>query len=136
MKELSPNDIFNQFSEAMYQWNLDAIKMKKENTPHEIQSQKLQESINEIYEKYLTKRKRTYGRQNGVSFRTPPEYNPETNEILSVVIDEKKAYIEVQETIAFKSKLRYTLHKKEDGWKLDKREIYNKTEDKWEAKFF
>ena len=50
---------------------------------------------------------------------------------MSCVSDGKKTYIEVQETVGFKEKLRYILLLKNDGWRIDKKEIYSKSEDKW-----
>jgi hypothetical protein len=131
-QELTANEVFSQFSEAMYHWNLMAIKMKEENMLYNIRVEKMRADINEIFDKYVTQRKRTYGRQNGITFSNPPEYNPATNEIISSSIEDKKAYIEIQETVAFKRKLRYTLHKKKEGWRVDKRESYRKSDDKWD----
>ncbi len=132
MKELTPNEVFNQFSEAMYNWNLEAIKMKQENVPYDVRVEKMKSEIDKIFGRYVTIRKRTYGRLNAPTFSNPPEYNSATNEIISCVIEEKIAYIEVQETIGFKRKLKYTLQKKKDGWRIDKRESYRKSENKWE----
>jgi hypothetical protein len=131
-QELTANEVFSQFSEVMYQWNLMAIKMKEENMPYNVRVEKMKSDINEIFDKYLTQRKRTYGRQTGPHFSNPPEYNPATNEIISCNIEDKKTYIEVQETVGFKRKLRYTLQKKNDEWRIDKRESYGKSDDKWD----
>lgn len=71
---------------------------------------------------------------NGTKEYNPPEYNLESNNIQSCEIDGKKAYIEVLETVGFKRKLKYTLQKKKDGWRVDKRESYDDVfNHKWEA---
>lgn len=131
--ELTPQEVFNQFSEAMYAWNVRAIKMSEENIPYKIRGEKKDLEMNEIFDKYVTKRKRVYYSPNNRHVSNPPEYNPATNETISCTIEDKKAYIEVQETVGFKRKLRYTLHKKKEGWLVDKREVYRKLENKWEV---
>jgi hypothetical protein len=131
MQALTPKEVFERFGEAAYQWNLRAIQMKAENAPYNIRAEKAKFELNEIFEQYVTQRKRAYVR--GANFGTPPEYNAATNKMLSVTVEDKKAFIEVQETVGFKRKLRYVLHKKKDGWRVDKREPYSKSEDKWDA---
>ena len=132
-EELNPEEIFKQFSTAMYEWNLMCIDLKKSQEDYTIIREKKAEELNKVYQEYVTDRKRTYGRQASLSFRNPPEYNLETNKILSCEIDEKKAYIEVQETVGFKNKLKYTLQRKKDGWRIDKRESYDDVfKNKWE----
>ena len=134
MQELTAKEVFIQFSEAMYAWNIRAIKMKEENIPYNVRFEQKGAELIEIFDKYVTKRKRVYGDPSSRSVGDPPEYNPATNEILSCTEEGKKAYIEVQETVGFKLKLRYTLHKKHEGWRVDKREVYRKIENKWEVK--
>ena len=133
MQELTAKEVFIQFSEAMYAWNVRAIEMDEENLPHNIRFEKMTIDLIEIFDKYVTKRKRVYGDPSSRSFKNPPEYNLATNEILSCTVEEKKTYIEVQESVGFKRKLRYTLHKKKEGWLVDKREVYRRLEDKWEG---
>lgn len=133
-KEMSPEEVFIQFSNKMYNWNLMCIELDTdESLGKNEKDKKIYESLNAIFNEYVTIRKRPYGRQSGYSFKTPPEYNLETNEILSSTTEGNRAYIEVQETVGFKRKLRYTLHKKIDGWRVDKRESYDDVfKHKWE----
>jgi hypothetical protein len=133
MQELIVKEVFIQFSEAMYTWNIKAIEMDKEKLPHNVLFEKKGADLIEIFDKYVTKRKRVYGDPSSRNVRNPPEYNPATNEIISCTVEDKKAYIEVQETVGFKLKLKYTLHKKKEGWLVDKREVYRKFENKWEV---
>jgi len=133
MQELTAKEVFIQFSEAMYAWNVRAIKMKEENLPDNVRFEKQGAELIEIFDKYVTKRERVYGDPSSRNVRNPPEYNPATNEIISCMEEDKKAYIEVQETVGFKLKLRYTLHKKKEGWLVDKREHFRKSKNKWEV---
>jgi hypothetical protein len=133
-EELNPEEIFKQFSTVMYEWNLMCIDLKKSQEDYTVIREKKVTRLNEIYQEYVTDRKRIYGRQASLDFSNPPEYNLETNEILSCTEDGKKAYIEVQEKVGFKLRLRYTLHKKKDGWRVDKRESYDDVfKNKWET---
>ena len=134
MQELTAKEVFIQFSEAMYAWNVRAIESDEENLPHNVQFEKKEAELIEVFDQYVTKRKRVYGYPTR-SVKNPPEYNLATNEIISCTVEDKKAYIEVQETVGFKRKLKYTLHKKKEGWRVDKREVFRKLEDKWESLF-
>jgi hypothetical protein len=125
-----PLEILKAFINERYQFNTACQELNK--IPGEFYKQRegLLENLDKIFEKYLTLRDRIYARSLTIS--TPSTYNLETNEILSCNIDNKKAYIEVQETVGFKKKLKYTLHLKKDGWKIDKKETYVKSKNKWE----
>ncbi len=134
-KEQTAEEVFKAFSKEMYEWNLMCIDLDSNDAMDESEKdEKIKSELDRIFEEYLTIRKRTNGRQAGYNFSTPPEYNPKKNEILSCVIDGKKAYIEVQETDGFQKKLKYTLHQKEDGWRVDKKESYDDVfKNKWIA---
>jgi len=126
-----PLVILRKFINEMYQWYTMCQELEKNSEFYE-QREKVSERLNAIFSAYLTIRDRKYGRQVSLSFGNPPEYNLATNEILSCTIDNKKAFIEVQETVGFKNKLKYTLCLKKDGWRIDKKEIYDEFDDKWE----
>lgn len=132
--EMSPEEVFDAFSEQMYRWNLMCIALEDDDDlSDEEKDEKIENELNEIFDEYVTVRKRTHGRQKAYSYECPPEYNPETNKVASSTTDGNKAYIEVQETDGFNRKLRYTLHHKEDGWRIDKRESYDDVINrKWE----
>lgn len=128
----NPEETLKGFIDSMYKWNSMCQEIDK--IPHEFHNQRgiIAEKLNEIFAEYLTVKDRKYGRQaGGPSFSTPSEYNLDTNEILSCKIDGKKAFIEVQETIGFKEKLKYTLHLKGNEWRVDKKEAYDEFDEKW-----
>ncbi|NDV66709.1 NTF2 fold immunity protein [Bacteroides sp. 224] len=131
--ESTAQDVFLRFSQAMYEWNILSLELKRNDSMSDDEKIIIRkEKLDKIFEEYCTIRKRTYGRQAGYNFKNPPEYNLETNNILSSVVEGNKAFIEVQETVGFNRKLKYTLHKKADGWRVDKREVYDDVfKNKW-----
>lgn len=133
-EKLNPTDILKSFIDSMFKWNVKCQELDK--TPGEFYKhrERVLSDLNEIFSCYLTLKERKQGRQASLSFSNPPEYNLATNKIVSCKEDPKKAYIEVQETVGFKELLRYTLLKKNDGWRIDKKEAYNKFDNKWEKR--
>jgi len=129
-KELSPEDVLKGFIDLMYQWNTFCQELDKKGEFYK-QREIVLEQLNRIFDEYLTIKERKWGRQASLSFSTPPEYNLATNEILTCTVDGNKAYIEVQETVGFKNKIKYTIHQKQDGWRIDKKETYDEFDDKW-----
>lgn len=65
-----------------------------------------------------------------VSF--PPDYDPENDEILDVEVIKNKATVIVQKHTGFKNKYRYTLHFKNNEWRIDKKEWFD---DKWKQDY-
>ena len=130
----NPLDVLKGFMNEMYQFNETGKKLNSEKRFDPERDEKLLEDKKIIFSKYLTNKERKYSMS--LHWSTPSEYNLETNEILSCNIDGKKAYIELQQTVGFKLKIKYTLHLKQDSWRIDKKETYRKSEDKWEAGIF
>jgi hypothetical protein len=122
-KEINePVKILKKFINERYEFNEKGKKLDDDKYDPEL-NKKLLEELKEIFEKYCTKKERKYS--NCLVLSTPSEYNLETNEILSCKIEDKKSYIEVQETVGFKNKFRYTLNLTKDGWRIYKREMYD-----------
>lgn len=132
---IAPREVFERFSKAMYAWNLLCLELKKNNElDDETKLTRRKEKLDEIFDKFVTVRQRANGRQAGYNFRNPPEYDPLTNEIVSEEIDGNKAFIEVQESVGFNRRLRYTLHYKTAEWRVDKRERFDDVfKNKWVA---
>jgi altronate dehydratase len=131
---LTPEEVFREFSLSMYKWNLLCIELEESEEDYKATREKMLTELNKIFQEYLTIRERKYGRQAGLGYSIDPvEYNPETNKVLSCVIEKSKAFIEVKETVGFENKLKYTLHKKTDGWRIDKREFFDEFKNKWIA---
>ena len=127
--EKEPLEVLKEFINEMYQWNMMCQEIDK--IPKEYYNQKnmILEKLNGIFLNYLTVKDRKYTQQ--LSYSNPPEYNLATNEILTCNVENKKAYIEIQETVGFKNKIKYTLHLKNDGWRIDKKEWWDEFDNKW-----
>lgn len=79
------------------------------------------ESMDKIFSKYCTSRKRT-SNHAGV-YSDPPEYDPNTEKITEVVFEsKKKAVIYTRKEAGLKFTFRYTLLQIEDRWLIDCRE--------------
>ena len=130
----NPLDVLKGFIDEMFQFNESVGKAWADNKFDPERDEKLLEDKKVIFSKYLTDKERVYSMS--LSHSTPSTYNLETNEILSCNIDGKKAYIEIQETVGFKNKIKYTLHLKKDGWRIYKKEAYLRLKDKWESRIF
>jgi hypothetical protein len=117
-----PLKILKGFIDERYKHNEKGKKLTEDKYDPELNNKLLEELIN-IFEKYCTKKERKYS--NYLVWSTSSDYNLETNEILSCTIEDKKAYIEVQETVGFKNKFRYTLNLTKNGWRIYKREMYD-----------
>jgi hypothetical protein len=67
------------------------------------------------------------------SYRDPPSYDPENEQILEVVEDGKDIVVVTQQTIPpFQTKNRYYLRRTKDGLRLTtKRQWYDEYEKKW-----
>lgn len=118
--KLSPADILRAFMTDMNKWESsyhDAF-MKD----HSIDKSPFRDELNDIFEKWCTLKKRKTGRQISLKVVFPPDYDPENDEIMDVSLVKNKASIFVQKHTGFKNKYRYTLHFKNDEWRIDKKE--------------
>ena len=127
--EKEPLEVLKEFINEMYQWNMMCQEIDKIPKEYYNQRNMILEKLNGIFLNYLTVKDRKYAQQ--LSYSNPPEYNLATNEILTCNVENKKAYIEIQETVGFKNKIKYTLHLKNDGWRIDKKEWWDEFDNKW-----
>ena len=93
---------------------------------------KKREELDAIYNTYLTLRERKYGRQSSLRVGYPPEYSPDEEILATEVLKKNKIAIETQEHSVMKYRYRYTLHYKNKEWRIDKKEVYRRRNDKWE----
>ena len=93
---------------------------------------KKREELNAIYNTYLTLRERKYGRQSSLRVGYPTEYSPDEEILATEVLKKNKITIETQEHSVMKYRYRYTLHYKNKEWRIDKKEVYRRRNDKWE----
>ncbi|WMT16734.1 NTF2 fold immunity protein [Serratia fonticola] len=87
--------------------------------------------LNEIFNKWCTVKERKNGRQVAMQVSSPPDYDPENDEIMEVEVVKNKASIVVQKHTGFKNKYRYTLQFKNNEWRIDKKERFSSSESKW-----
>ena len=93
---------------------------------------KKREELDAIFNTYCTLRERKYGRQSSLRTGCPPEYSPDEEILATEVLKKNKIVIETQEHSVMEDRYRYTLHYKNKGWRIDKKEVYRRRNDKWE----
>ena len=90
------------------------------------------EELDAIFNTYCTLKERKYGRQAALDTQYPPEYSPDEEILATEVLKKNKIAIETQEHSVMKYRYRYTLHYKNKEWRIDKKEVYRRRNDKWE----
>jgi hypothetical protein len=119
-----------EFIIAMNHWELHCHSIMDNNLLGEFRSQIVNE-LNIIFDKFCTKKERKYGRQAALSYRNPPEYSPDEEIIKIEELKGNKVTIYTQQHTGFKSRYRYTLHYKNNEWRVDKKERFSIGDDKW-----
>ena len=128
--------VLKKFIIAMNKWEvyyhtltMDYIDQGKKLEPLDA---KKGEELNAIFNTYCTLRERKYGRQAALNTGCPPEYSPDEEILATEVLKKNKIVIETQEHSVMKYRYRYTLHYKNKEWRIDKKEVYKRRNDKWE----
>ncbi|GCW61474.1 TPA: NTF2 fold immunity protein [Escherichia coli] len=129
MKEEMLN-VFDSFSKEMNEWEVSYYNSRQNDRSGDKTS--FREKLDAIFNKYCTSKERKYGRQVAMSVSFPPDYDPENDEILDVEVIKNKATVIVQKHTGFKNKYRYTLHFKNNEWRIDKKEWFD---DKWKQDY-
>lgn len=118
-----PGSVVTSFITEMNSWEIAAWQAQRacrnSSDPGAYQDAVLQE-MNRIFRTYCTQRERKYGRQG--SFQRPPEYDPITERISNVSINEsqRRAYVTTERKITFAGGIyQYVLHKKRLQWLID-----------------
>ena len=97
-------------------------------------SKELKKEIDAIYEKYVTVRERKLGKQVALSTQFPSTFTPD-GEIISCELsaNNKKIAIEVYQKFdtGVRYQYRYTLIFKNNEWRVDRREMFLFSENKW-----
>ncbi|EJE3221906.1 hypothetical protein M4E85_000101 [Salmonella enterica] len=121
--------VFSSFAKEMNKWEISYHTALRGD--RRADKEPYREKLNAIFEKYCTKKERKYGRQTAMDVCFPPDYDLDNDEILDIEINKNKAIITVQKHTGFKDKFRYTLHFKNNEWRIDKRERFSSGENKW-----
>lgn len=93
---------------------------------------KMRSELNTIFNQYCTIKERKYGRQVSLDCGYPPEYSPDEEILKTEQLSENKLLIYTQQHTEFKSQFRYSLIYTHKQWRIDKKEIFNKSDNKWE----
>ena len=130
--------VLKKFIIAMNKWEVyyHAITMeyvdKGEYEKLEPLDVKKGEELDAIFNTYCTLKERKYGRQAALDTQYPPEYSPDEEILATEVLKKNKIAIETQDHSILEYRYRYTLHYKNKEWRIDKKEVYRRRNDKWE----
>lgn len=124
-----PTGVLLSFFSAMNKWEKDNYMPMREGGIEE--QSKAQDEIDTIFLKFCTIRDRKIGRQASLQCGEPPEYSIDTQPIVHVETKGKKVVVYTEQLNRLKNKYRYTLHFKNDEWRIDKKERFSPVEDKW-----
>lgn len=124
-----PTCVLLSFFSAMNKWEKDNYMPMREGGIEE--QSKAQDEIDTIFLKFCSIRDRKIGRQASLQCGEPPEYSIDTQPIVHVETKGKKVVVYTEQLNRLKNKYRYTLHYKNDEWRIDKKERFSPVEDKW-----
>ena len=125
--------VLKLFLTEMKKWESYWYQVQYEN-PEVDYTEELKKEIDAIYEKYVTVRERKLGKQVALSTRFPSTFTPD-GEIISCELsaNNKKIVIEVYQKFdtGVRYQYRYTLIFKNNEWRVDRREMFLFSENKW-----
>lgn len=132
----SPIQVLQAFMTAMHEWERNSYqefeKVRNGDGDWISERQHRLQGINEIFAQYCTPKDRPLGRQG--SFSHPPEYDPETEQVLEIVEESKRrVVIFTQEGSGFRHKNRYVLLRKGDKWLIDNKQWFD-LDGKWQKR--
>jgi len=128
---LATENVLKDFILAMNQWEVHYYTILKENELINIDNE-MKENLTQIFNKFCTIKDRKYGKPNNISVGNPPVYSPDEEFLKTEELKGNKVVIYTQQKTRVKYQFRYTLQYKNEEWRIDKKEVYNKSEDKWE----
>ncbi len=127
--KIDPVETLTCFMKEMNQWeNSYRDAFIKD---HFVDKEPYRIELNNIFSEWCTVKERKYGRQTSMQVSFPPDYDPENDEIIGSDVIKKKAFITVQKNMGFKNRYLYTLHFKNNEWRIDKKERFSSDENKW-----
>ena len=125
------------FMKAMKEWETRfATLYKRENGGPEAHAEQAKIELQPIYQKYVTEQDRKLWIMANPSASYPTEFAPGAEKIVgSELSNTKKVVLETQWTHpnvpVMTEKNRYTIVKKEDQWRLNKKERFDSIKNKW-----
>ena len=125
--------VLKLFLTEMNKWESYWYQVQYENLEVDY-TEELKKEIDAIYEKYVTVRERKLGKQVALSTQYPSTFTPD-GEIISCELsaNNKKIAIEVYQKFdtGVRYQYRYTLIFKNNEWRVDRREMFLFSENKW-----
>ena len=125
--------VLKLFLTEMNKWESYWYQVQYEN-PEVDYTEELKKEIDAIYGKYVTVRERKRGLQVALSTQFPSTFTPD-GEIISCELsaNNKKIAIEVYQKFdtGVRYQYRYTLIFKNNEWRVDRREMFLFSENKW-----
>lgn len=123
--------ILMNFMAEMYTWEKKYFPLMINNANNNKYRELAKQELSDIYKRYLTPKKRKTGRLAGPNVGSPPEYDPEAERIETISEENGRVIILTQETTGFKERLRYTLKQVHGEWRIDKKESFYQSKNKW-----
>ena len=134
--ETEASAVLLEFMSAMKEWENKFAPLYKRDGAH-IHADQAKIELQAIYEKYLTKRERKYGRMAGPSVGWPPEFDPDAEKIVATrSADGRKVIFETVWTHptavpTYTTQHRFTMVCKHGAWRLDRKEQFSSHKGKW-----
>lgn len=130
------------FIQEMNNWEVEVNKNFHQQSfdtqeEYDFVEEQVSNKLIKIYSIYCTDRetKKKRGRLAALNCSIPPEYAIDTQPIQKIEeINKNKYAIYTQQLDGFKHYLRYTIVFKHKEWKIDKKECFVKSEDRWESR--
>ncbi len=130
----SARQVLASFFQAMNQWELESYRGSETGNRSDgtVDAQKWNtfcqerlDALQEIFEEHCTAKHRKYGRTAAFSCGNPPDYDLQTEEIVSVEIPTKsRIVVETKKTGVFRKRCQYVLLKERDKWLLDNKKWF------------
>ena len=124
-------EVLKNFIIQMNQWELKYYPLFR-NEGMTVHKNAARKDLDDIFEIFCTKKDRKQGKQVSLSCGDPPEYSTD-EEILSCDLNKNKSSFITQQHTGFKNQYRYTLHYKNNEWRIDKKEWLD--DDKWKQAY-
>lgn len=116
-----PAKVVRGFIADMHQWELEtavASAAAKKSDRYDAFTSATRKSLSKVFARWCTPKERSYGRCG--SFQDPPEYQPDYEKILEVVLESsRRCSVYTQQGTGFKNKQKYVLLKKGNRWQID-----------------
>ncbi|WP_250901723.1 MULTISPECIES: NTF2 fold immunity protein [unclassified Dyella] len=133
-------DVLLEFFRKMHRWEVNGLKLVNEKGMEPVRDE-LREQLIKIYDEFLAKPGGKFGRLAGPNVGYPPEYDEQHEDILSIDDTNPKKVIVAtlwrHPTVPdFTREQKYTLFRKNDEWRIVKKEAFRPTANKWENSVF